>query len=320
MVVCRSEICATIAGDLLDRGHRGGGVALDRLHPAGDVLGRLGRLLRQLLDLVGHDREALAGLAGPRRLDRGVQGQQVGLLGDARDHLDDVADLGRGLAQLGDRRGRGLRGGDGAGGDLAGLRGVRGDLPDRGAHLLGARGHRLHAAARPPPPRSTPRRTAREVSSADAEICAEDADSSSDDAATASAEATTVASTSRRLVAPRRGRRPSGPARPGCGGRWPRSGRRRPGPRSTSAPAGRAGRRRSRRRSPGRGRAPRRRRCTAERAARAATRGALRVGGDGLARPPPRSRLSSVDGWSIASSSDAGRAGLARPRRTARRR
>ena len=77
------------------------------------------------------------------------------------DHLDDVADLGRGLAQLGDGRGRGLRGGDGAGGDLAGLGGVRGDLPDRGTHLLGAGGDGLHAAARPPPPRSRPHRTAR---------------------------------------------------------------------------------------------------------------------------------------------------------------
>src|SRR4028118_1346074 len=36
----------------------------------------------QVLDLVGDAREALARLAGPGRLDGGVQGQQVGLLGD----------------------------------------------------------------------------------------------------------------------------------------------------------------------------------------------------------------------------------------------
>jgi hypothetical protein len=49
-------------------------------------------LLGQLLDLVGDHGEALAYLAGPRRLDRGVQRQEVGLLGDAGDELDDVAD------------------------------------------------------------------------------------------------------------------------------------------------------------------------------------------------------------------------------------
>ena len=54
-----------------------------------------GRLLGQLLDLVGHDGEALAGLAGACRLDRGVEREQVGLLGDVGDHLDDLADLGR---------------------------------------------------------------------------------------------------------------------------------------------------------------------------------------------------------------------------------
>ena len=54
----------------------------------GDVLGRPGGLLGQLLDLAGHDGEALAGLAGAGRLDGGVEGQQVGLLGDAVDQLD----------------------------------------------------------------------------------------------------------------------------------------------------------------------------------------------------------------------------------------
>ena len=68
----------------LDRGDRAGGVALDGLDPAGDVLGGPGGLLGQVLDLAGDHGEALAGLAGAGRLDGGVERQQVGLLGDRR--------------------------------------------------------------------------------------------------------------------------------------------------------------------------------------------------------------------------------------------
>ena len=75
---------------------------LDGLDLPADVLGGLGRLLGQFLDLVGDHGEALARLAGAGRLDGGVQGQQVGLLGDRGDDLDDLADLGAALAELGD--------------------------------------------------------------------------------------------------------------------------------------------------------------------------------------------------------------------------
>ena len=57
----------------------------------------------QLLDLVRDDREALARLAGARRLDGRVEGEQVGLLGDGGDHLDHVADLRLEVPQLDDR-------------------------------------------------------------------------------------------------------------------------------------------------------------------------------------------------------------------------
>ena len=57
---------------------------LDRLDLLADVLGRLGGLLGQLLDLVGDDREALARFAGAGRFDRRVQRQQVGLLRRSR--------------------------------------------------------------------------------------------------------------------------------------------------------------------------------------------------------------------------------------------
>ena len=62
-----------------------------------DVLGRLRRALRQAAHLRRHHREAAAGLAGARRLDRGIERQQIGLPRDLVDHADDVGDLARGL-------------------------------------------------------------------------------------------------------------------------------------------------------------------------------------------------------------------------------
>jgi hypothetical protein len=64
-----------------------------------DLPGGPARLARQLLDLLGDDGEALAGLARARRLDRRVEGQQVGLLGDRVDPLGDLADLGQRVLQ-----------------------------------------------------------------------------------------------------------------------------------------------------------------------------------------------------------------------------
>ena len=64
-------------------------------------------LLGQVADLLGDDREALAVLAGAAGLDGGVQGQQVGLVGEVVDGGDDLADLlgllGQGQDVLGDR-------------------------------------------------------------------------------------------------------------------------------------------------------------------------------------------------------------------------
>ena len=65
---------------------------------------------RQCLDFAGHDREALAGFARACGLDRGVEGEQVGLAGDGLDLVRDAADplgcLGEvfgALSGLGDR-------------------------------------------------------------------------------------------------------------------------------------------------------------------------------------------------------------------------
>ena len=65
---------------------------------ARDLVGRLGGLRGQRLDLLGDHGEALAGFAGARRLDGGVERQQIGLLGDRRDQLDHVADAARAAA------------------------------------------------------------------------------------------------------------------------------------------------------------------------------------------------------------------------------
>ena len=58
----------------------------------GDLAGGGLGLLGELADLLGDDGEAAALLAGAGGLDRGVERQQVGLLGDAGDRVDDAAD------------------------------------------------------------------------------------------------------------------------------------------------------------------------------------------------------------------------------------
>ena len=56
-------------------------------------LAAVARALGQVAHLGGDHGEAAALLAGPRRLDGGVERQQVGLEGDLVDGRDDVGDL-----------------------------------------------------------------------------------------------------------------------------------------------------------------------------------------------------------------------------------
>ncbi len=58
-----------------------------------DLLRRVRGPLREPPHLGGDDRKAAAGVAGPRRLDTGVQGQQIGLEGNVVDNADDGADF-----------------------------------------------------------------------------------------------------------------------------------------------------------------------------------------------------------------------------------
>ena len=74
-------------------------VGLNGLDDGVDLLGRLARAFGEALHFFGDDREAAPRLAGGSRLDRRVQRQHVGLLGDVRDQLHDFADLQRGFAE-----------------------------------------------------------------------------------------------------------------------------------------------------------------------------------------------------------------------------
>ena len=62
-----------------------------------DLFGRLRGLSGQRLHLAGHHGKAAAGFAGARRLDGGIERQQIGLLGDVGDQADHVADAARRL-------------------------------------------------------------------------------------------------------------------------------------------------------------------------------------------------------------------------------
>ena len=61
---------------------------------------RRGALLGEVTDLVGDDTEAFAVLAGARRLDRGVQGEQIRHLGELPNGSDEPGDTAAHLAEL----------------------------------------------------------------------------------------------------------------------------------------------------------------------------------------------------------------------------
>ncbi|MNC72218.1 hypothetical protein D3C75_1232420 [compost metagenome] len=58
-----------------------------------DVVGGTRGACGQAAHFVGHHREATAMLPGTRRLDSGIERQQVGLVGDFADQPGDVVDL-----------------------------------------------------------------------------------------------------------------------------------------------------------------------------------------------------------------------------------
>src|SRR6185312_12548789 len=132
------------AADLPDRADRLLGCGLNAGYLLADLAGGLRRLFRERLHFRGHDRKTAAGLAGTRRLDGGVERQQIGLAGDGVDQFDDVADASGRLRQFADA--------------LVGVTGLTdrlarhprrflhltADLIDRRGELFGGGGDRLH--------------------------------------------------------------------------------------------------------------------------------------------------------------------------------
>ena len=84
---------------LFHRRHRILRVGLNRLDDRLDLLRRLAGALGEPLHFLGDDGEAASRLAGRRRLDRRIQREHIGLLGDVGDEFDDLADLQRGFAE-----------------------------------------------------------------------------------------------------------------------------------------------------------------------------------------------------------------------------
>jgi len=56
-------------------------------------------VLGQLADLIGDDGESAAGVTRAGRFDRGIEREQVGLLGDVVDHVDDFGNFERPVAE-----------------------------------------------------------------------------------------------------------------------------------------------------------------------------------------------------------------------------
>jgi hypothetical protein len=100
-------------------------------------------LFGQFLDLIGHNREPLAGFAGAGSFNRGIQGQQVGLLRNRGNDLDDLANLGRGISQFAHDVAGLFRHLDRTGRYFGRFMRVLGDLLDAGAHFFAARRHGL---------------------------------------------------------------------------------------------------------------------------------------------------------------------------------
>jgi hypothetical protein len=132
------------AGDFPGGGSRS---RLDRGYLSGNLSGRLGGLAGQILDLLGDHGEAFAGFSGPRRLNRRVERQQVGLRRYLADQSDDVADLPGGVHEARNHVDGPARPLDRSLAGPCGFLGALADLADRGGQFLDRRGDGLDIGA-----------------------------------------------------------------------------------------------------------------------------------------------------------------------------
>ena len=135
-------------GDAADRFHGARGRALHRQDLSDDRFGRFAGLHRQRFDFRRDHGKAASRLAGARRFDRGIERQQVGLLGDGLDELDDVADLLRRFGERGHFAVGRLRLVDRHAHDIVGLRDLARDLGDRTGQFVGGARRRLRRRSR----------------------------------------------------------------------------------------------------------------------------------------------------------------------------
>ena len=119
-------------------------IHLDCRDLPGDLVGRLGGLRSELLDLAGDDREPLAGVACPGGLDGGVERQKVGLRGDRIDEVDDFTDLLHSRIQRRHRRVGAVGLCDGRLRNFQRVRDLTADFRDRVGKLFRSGGNRLH--------------------------------------------------------------------------------------------------------------------------------------------------------------------------------
>ena len=84
-------------GDIIDRIHRIRRVVLYECNLTADIFGGCGGLTREFLHLVSDYGESASGFTGAGGFDRGVEGEEVGLLRDLVDEFYDLADLASGF-------------------------------------------------------------------------------------------------------------------------------------------------------------------------------------------------------------------------------